>query len=133
MAIARFWRENQSRYNLFGTKCGECEKAYFPPREMCPKCRRASIGKMERIQLAGKGKIISYSTVHDAMPEFHMQVPYNMAIIEMEEGVRITGQIVDCKESDVKIGAEVQAVFRKLGEEGKCGIIHYGYKFRLKP
>lgn len=132
MAIARFWRENQSRYNLFGTKCGACGQTYFPPREMCPKCRRTSIGKMEKIQLSGKGRVVSHSTVHDPLPEFQMQVPYNIAIIEMDEGVRITGQIVDCEECEVEIGSEVEAVFRKLGEEGQCGIIHYGYKFRLR-
>ena len=132
MAIARFWRENESRYNMYGKKCGNCQKVYFPARDMCPKCRRASMGKMEKIQLAGKGKVISYSTIHDGLPEFHMQLPYTIAIIELDEGVRITGQIVDCKEECIKIGTKVESVFRKLGEEGKSGVIHYGYKFRIK-
>jgi len=131
MAIARFWRENESRYNLHGKKCTNCDKTYFPPRDMCPKCRRASIGKMQKVQLTGKGKVVSYSTVHDGLPEFHMQLPYTIAIIELEEGARITGQIVDCKENLVKIGSKVETVFRKLGEEGKAGVIHYGYKFKL--
>jgi uncharacterized OB-fold protein len=131
MPEARFWRETQSRYNLIGRKCEKCEQVYFPPRKLCPKCRRASIGKMEPVQLTGKGKIISFSTVHDGLPEFQMQIPYTMAIVEFEEGARVTGQIVDSEPDDVKIGSEVRAVFRKLGEEGKSGIIHYGYKFKL--
>ena len=49
MAIARFWRETQSRYNLYGRKCGNCGQVFFPPRELCPVCRRASMGKMEKI------------------------------------------------------------------------------------
>ena len=131
MPEARFWRETPSRYNMIGRKCGSCGKVYFPPRDMCPKCRRASMGKMEKLKLTGKGNVVSYSTVHDGLQEFQMQVPYTMAIVELEEGARITGQIVDCKPEDVKIGSKVEAVFRKLGEEGKSGIIHYGYKFRL--
>ena len=131
MAIARFWRETQSRYNLYGKKCGNCGQVFFPPRELCPVCRRASMGKMEKIQLQGKGKVVSYSTVHDGLPDFHMQLPYTVAIIELDEGARITGQIVDCCSDDIKIGSKVEAVFRKLGEEGQCGIIHYGYKFKL--
>lgn len=131
MAIARFWRETKSRYNLIGTKCGNCGKVFFPPRGLCPKCRRASMGKMEPLQLEGKGTVISHSTVHDGLPDFQMQIPYTMAIIELDEGVKITGQIVDCGEADIKIGSKVETVFRKLGEEGKGGIIHYGYKFRL--
>ena len=131
MAIARFWRENESRYNMHGTKCGNCDKTYFPPRDTCPKCRRASLGKMEKVKLSGKGKVVSYSTIHDGLPDFQMQLPYTVAIIELEEGARITGQIVDCKADCVDIGSKVETVFRKLGEEGKSGVIHYGYKFRL--
>ena len=131
MALARFWRENDSRYNMLGRKCGVCQKVYFPARDMCPKCRRASLGKMERIQLTGRGRVISYSTVHDGLPDFQMQLPYTIAIIELEEGARITGQIVDCDPDSVQIGSSVESVFRKLGEEGKSGVIHYGYKFRL--
>jgi uncharacterized OB-fold protein len=131
MALARFWRETPSRYNLYGKKCGNCGKVFFPPREICPKCRRASMGKMEQVQLSGRGKVMSYSIIHDGLPEFHMQIPYTIAIIDLDEGARITGQIVDCSPESVNIGSEVEAVFRKLGEEGPCGIIHYGYKFRL--
>ena len=131
MAIARFWRENDSRYNMYGKKCGKCSQVYFPARDMCPKCRRTSMGKMERIQLSGKGTVVSYSTIHDGLPEFQMQIPYTIAIIELEEGAKITGQIVDCESDCVGIGSKVESVFRKLGEEGKSGVIHYGYKFRL--
>ncbi len=56
--------------------------------------------------------------------------PYIMAIVEMEEGVRVTAQIVDCKPEDVKIGMKVEAIFRRMGAEGKSGLIRYGYKFR---
>ena len=131
MPEARFWRETQSRYNMIGRKCARCEQVYFPPRDLCPKCRRSSIGRMEQVHLSGNGKILSFSTVHDGLPEFQMQIPYTMAIIELDEGARITGQIVDCKGDCVKIGAKVEAVFRKLGSEGKSGIIYYGYKFKL--
>jgi uncharacterized OB-fold protein len=131
MPEARFWRENQVRYNMIGRKCGNCQAVYFPPRELCPKCRRASMGKMEKLKLSGKGTVVSYSVVHEGLPAFQMQIPYTMAIIQLEEGARITGQIVDCCNCNVSIGSKVEAVFRKLGEEGKSGIIHYGYKFKL--
>jgi len=47
----------------------------------------------------------------------------------MDEGIRLTGQIIDCEPADVTIGMRVQATIRKVGEEGPSGIIHYGYKF----
>ena len=130
MAIPRFWREIQSRYNLIGTKCGSCGKVDFPPRAVCPTCGRRSVGKMQRIRLAGKGAVVTYTVIHDAPAQFEMQKPYVMAIVQMEEGVRLTSQLIDVKPEHVKIGMKVQATFRKLGQEGEAGVIHYGYKFR---
>jgi len=129
MNIPRFWREISSRYNLIAAKCPRCSKVYFPPRTVCRECHRASIGKMEKLKLKGTGTVISHTTVHEASKDFEMQVPYVMAIIEMDEGVRLTGQVIDCSTDDIKIGNRVKATFRKLGEDGKSGVIHYGYKF----
>lgn len=130
MGIPRFWRETPSRYNLIGTKCGNCGKVHFPPREICPNCHRKSIGKMEKTHLSGEGTVISYSIVHDAPHSFEMLKPYAVAIIEVEDGERLTAPIIDCPPSEVKIGMKVEAAFRKLGEQSADGVIHYGYKFR---
>jgi len=59
-----------------------------------------------------------------------MMKPYVLAIVEMEEGCRLTSQVIDVDPAQVKIGMQVEAAFRKLGQEGESGIIHYGYKFR---
>jgi uncharacterized OB-fold protein len=130
MAIPRFWREIGSRYNLIGTKCGNCGKVDFPPRAICPECGRKSVGRMERIRLGGKGAVVTYTVIHDAPAQFEIQKPYVMAIVEMDEGVRLTSQIIDVRPEEVKIGMRVQATFRKLGQENDAGVIHYGYKFR---
>ncbi len=45
-------------------------------------------------------------------------------------GLPAASQIIDADPAQVKIGMQVEAAFRKLGEEGESGIIHYGYKFR---
>lgn len=130
MAIPRFWREIPSRYNLFGSKCGNCGCLDFPPRAVCPKCGRKSFGKMEKVKLSGRGQVVTYTVVHDAPKDFDMMKPYVLAIVEMDEGVRLTSQIIDTDPGEVKIGMRVEAAFRKLGEEGEAGVIHYGYKFR---
>ena len=130
MAIPRFWREIPSRYNLYGSKCGSCGSLDFPPRAVCPRCGRKSVGKMERVKLKGRGTVVSYTVVHEAPAQYEMMKPYVLAIIEMEEGCRLTSQVIDVDPSKVKIGMPVEATFRKLGQEGESGIIHYGYKFR---
>ncbi len=129
MAVARFWRENEPRYNLTGAKCGNCGRLYFPPRTVCPVCHRKSIGKMGPFKLQGTGEVITFSVVHDAPSQFELQKPYVIAIIQMDEGIRVTGQVIVCDPAEVNIGMKVQAVIRRLGEEGASGIIYYGYKF----
>lgn len=130
MSIPRFWREIHGRYNLVGTKCSNCGAVDFPPRTVCPHCGRKSIGRMGRYQLTGRGRVVSFTVVHEAPRSMEAMKPYILAIVELEEGVRVTSQVVDCEPSEVGIGMPVEATFRKLGQEGDSGIIHYGFKFR---
>ncbi|MFW6304488.1 MAG: Zn-ribbon domain-containing OB-fold protein [Candidatus Saliniplasma sp.] len=129
MTIPRFWREIEQRYRGIGVECENCNRVYFPPREICPHCRRESFGKMKERELSGRGKILTYTEVHDPHPDFKMLTPYIMAIIEMEEDVRITGHLVDVDYDEVEPGMEVKTTMRRLGQESPEGIIYYGYKF----
>ena len=131
MSIARFWRETPRRYNLGGSKCTNCGTVYFPPRTVCPECthHRQSIEKMVPFQLSGEGEVLSYTVVHEPAEGFEMQVPYVVALVKTTEGPMLTGQVVDIDPPEVRIGLKVRATFRKLREEGKAGVIHYGYKF----
>ncbi len=129
--VARYWRETPRRYNLGGCRCPTCRTVFFPPRSVCPACvtHRRSVGKMEPFQLSGEGEVFSYSVVHDAAEGFEMQVPYVLALVKTPEGPTLTGQIVDLSPDQIRIGLRVRATFRKLREEGRAGVIHYGYKF----
>ncbi|RDE17938.1 MAG: hypothetical protein C4K49_00295, partial [Candidatus Thorarchaeota archaeon] len=49
--------------------------------------------------------------------------------VELDEGTRLTAQIVNCDAEDVSIGMRVRACFRKITEFGHGGLIVYGYKF----
>jgi len=131
MSIARFWRETPRRYNLGGCRCTNCGTVYFPPRSVCPTCskHRRSLGRLEPFHLSGEGEVVTFTIVHEAAEGFEMQVPYVLAIVKTPEGPQLTGQIVDLEPKDARIGLKVRATFRRLREEGKAGVIHYGYKF----
>ncbi len=124
--LPRFWRKIKYRYNLIGSKCKNCETLYYPPRNICPKCRRR--GEMEELELWDEGRVISYTIVHETSDDFKLNVPYIIALIKLENGVIITSQVV-CNPSEIKIGMKVKPVFRKYGEDGEDGVIYYGTKF----
>ena len=124
----RTWRHIQQRYNLIGSKCNTCGELFFPSRVVCPNCRRK--GDLEPFQFSGKGKIHTYSIIRSASDDFKKAAPYAVAVVELEEGAKLTSQLVDCDVDNIEIGDEVEMVFRKIREDGKDGVISYGYKFK---
>lgn len=125
--VAGVWRRINSIYNIIGNKCETCGTHYFPPRPVCPECRRK--GKLEPFTFKGLGTIYSFAVVRQAPEDFKRQMPYVIAQVELDEGTRLTAQIVNVDIGDVKIGMRVRACFRKIKEYGQGGIIVYGYKF----
>lgn len=125
----RTWRHIQQRYNLVGTKCNTCGQVFFPSRVICPDCRRK--GDLEPIQFSGKGKIFSFSIIITPTSDFKKIAPYAVAIIELEEGAKVTAQIVDANVDDIEIGDDVEMVFRRIREDGEEGVISYGFKFKI--
>lgn len=126
MTVPRFWRKLKNMYELLGTQCSKCGNYFYPPRNMCPECRRAS--KMAPFKFSGDGEVYSYTVIHSSTGNFEKLTPYILAIIKLDEGPLMTSQVV-CKPEDVYIGMKVKAVFRKLGEESEKGMIYYGTKF----
>ncbi len=126
MSVPRFWRQQVQRYNLIGTHCKSCNKYYYPPRNTCPFCRRD--GDIEPYKFKGDGEIVSYTIIHTAAEGFEHQTPYVLGIVKLDEGPRLTSQIV-AEIDEVDIGTRVRPVFRKLGESGERGMLYYGTKF----
>ncbi|MGQ0537248.1 MAG: Zn-ribbon domain-containing OB-fold protein [Methanobacteriota archaeon] len=125
----RFWREIDQRYNLKGAQCGNCNHILFPAKSLCPKCRHLSVGKLKPYKFKGTGTVETYTVVHSPPAGFEMQTPYVIALIKLDEGPTLTGQIVDVKPDAVQIGTRVKSTFRRIADEGEAGIIQYGYKF----
>lgn len=128
-SIPLTWRRIPERYRIIGVKCETCKTPFFPKRSICPKCRRK--GKIKDMQFAGTGKVFSFTEVSAPPDGFEDQVPYILAIIELDEGANITGQLVDAHKDTVKIGSRVAPVFRVIQRDDPEGLIHYGFKFRL--
>ena len=127
MDIPRIWRLQAQRYRLEGTKCTQCGSLFFPPQQICRNCKSR---ELQTYAFAGRGKIYTYSVVYNAPLQFKEYVPYIVALIDLDEGPRITAQLTDVDPQDVKIGAAVEMIIRKINQEDESGVIQYGYKFR---
>ena len=121
------WRRLKNRYNLVGKKCSNCNTAFFPPRPICSKCN--PLQETVDHQLGNVGKVVSFSLVNVPPQEHSAMAPYVLAIIQLEDGPKLTAQIVEVNEKDVYIGMPVEAILRKITEDEQ-GLISYGYKFR---
>lgn len=127
-SVPLYWRLRKSKYNLIGTKCTNCNSVFFPPRALCPNCRRR--GKTESFKFSGNGKILTYTIIRAPPEGFEMDAPYGVAIVRLDEGTNVTGQIVG-DINKIEIGNRVKMVFRKICEDGEDGLIRYGFKFQL--
>ena len=123
---SRYWREIPQRYRFEAAKCTKCGKILFPPRNICPGCGSR---EFEDVRLAETGKLLTYTILHTPPQPFVDQAPYAVGIAEMDDGVRLTGQIVDCSFEEIKTGMPLRLEFRKIYSEGHSGVIYYGYKF----
>ncbi|RLF03845.1 MAG: transcriptional regulator [Thermoprotei archaeon] len=126
-SVPRVWREKKYKYRLIGSRCKSCGSTFFPPKAACKKCGSRDL---EEIELPKRGKIITYTVVRSPPRGFEYLVPYVIAIVELEDGTRVLTQITDVNPEEVKTGMQVEAVFRKLKEQSRSGIIEYGIKFR---
>ena len=125
-SIPMYWRRMSAHYRLIGSRCPECKEIYFPPRTYCPHC---SSENENEYPLSRKGRIIAATQIHVAPTGFELQVPYVMAIIELEEGVCLTSQVVGINPEAITPGMRVKATFRRLGSGSANSVLKYGYKF----
>ena len=128
-SVAKEWREIPGRYNLKGTKCENCGRIFFPKRYFCPVCRRQSLGKIKEHPVCRVGEVFTYTVIYDAPDCNNRMKPYAAAMVRTDDGVMVTGQLVDVDLEKIEIGMRVRAVLRKLDEDGANGVIHYGFKF----
>ena len=128
MEVPRHWRLQKQRYTLTGETCPHCGANIFPPRDICPECKREA--KSLR-QFSGKGKVYSYTKVYNPPAGYEEYAPYTVALVKLEEGPIITAQLTDLGGEEVTIDMPVEMVTRRLRSDGdERGMLVYGYKFR---
>jgi uncharacterized OB-fold protein len=112
---APFW-EAALRHELLLQRCLDCGTFYEPPVEGCWSCHKP-VPRIEWARVSGRGVVHTFNVYHRAYhPWFADRVPYNTAIIELEEGPLLRSQIVGCRNDEIKIGMPVEVVFEDIDE-----------------
>ena len=88
-------------------RCGACGQLRHYPRPMCPACHSF---ELDWVVLAGHGTVHSWTRPHQsALPDFADQVPFTLVTVDMAEGVRVLGRLVDPDLAGLQVGAAVAA------------------------
>ena len=70
------------------------------------------------MQASGRGKLYSFGVMHQQYhPAFAAVIPYNYAMVELEEGPRLVTNVVECPNDDLRIDMPVEAVFDAVSDE----------------
>jgi len=104
----KFW-EGTKEGKFLIQHCKDCDSNIFYPRKFCPKCWSENL---DWIEASGKGKIVTFTTAYAMVePCFMDELPYTLAYIDLDEGIRIMSRIVECDPADIEIGMSVEVVF----------------------
>jgi uncharacterized protein len=88
-------------------QCSNCSAHRYPAAQFCPHCLSQ---ETEWKEASGRGTIYSFIIIHQLYhPGFRDDLPYNVAVVEFEEGPRIVTNVVGCANEDLRIGMAVTA------------------------
>ena len=91
--------------------CTACGEDFFYPRTYCPRCWSADT---EWKESSGRGRVYTFTVVHqNDLPPFKDRIPYVVAIVELDEGVRLTSNVEGVDPEEVRCDMPVQVAFRE--------------------
>jgi uncharacterized OB-fold protein len=109
-----FWEAAQ-RHELIMQKCLDCAQYRYPPASICPHCLSM---KAEWTRVSGRGRVYTWTVFHQVYhPAFKDEVPYNIAVVKLDEGPQLISTVVDCNNEDLYLDMPVEVVFDEVTEE----------------
>ena len=113
-AAEPFWEATREKRFLV-QRCDACDAAIFYPREVCPQC--LSSDSLSWRESSGRGTIYAASVQEKpANPLMADRVPYVVALVELEDGIRLMSNVVGCPPYDAAVGRPVQLTWEELSD-----------------
>lgn len=126
LSVPRHWRRRGSLYRLEAARCRECGRTHYPPTAACPYCGSKSL---ETVQLPRVGVLESYTVVYTPPEGARQEAPVAVGLVNLG-GVRVVAELTDVDPGELRSGMKVEAVLRRVREDGEAGVIYYAVKFR---
>lgn len=111
---SRAFYEGARRHELMLMRCRSCGVWRMPSRPRCPDCWST---ETEWAKASGRGTLYSFGIMHQKFPGFADDVPYNYAVVELEEGPRIISNIVGTANEALRVDMPVRAVFDDVADD----------------
>lgn len=109
---ADFWAGVRA-HELRVPQCNACGTLRFPPGPACRSCEALDQG---HLVASGRGTVFSY-VVHRHPPVPGKELPIVIALVDLEEGVRMVGEVVDVADDEIEIGMPLRVDFRDVDDE----------------
>jgi uncharacterized OB-fold protein len=96
-------------------RCDSCRAWIHYPRNRCPKCLSDALSWND---VAGTGSLYTFTIARQpTAPHFADEVPQRLAVVELDEGVRLTTTLVNVADSDIRVGMPVRPYFDPVTDE----------------
>ena len=96
-------------------KCGACGHIRYPIQAVCPECLSE---QTEWENLSGRGEVLSRLVFHQVYHKaFKNDVPYNVVLVQLDEGPRMFSNVVGVPNEDVKVGMRITVTFDRVTPE----------------
>ena len=102
-------------HQLVLRRCQDCHSFLHPPRPNCPDCGSENL---EWVASRGRGTIYTFTITREPVSRaFLGRLPWNVVEVEMEEGVHLVSNLVDCDPEEIEIGLAVEVIFEAVNDE----------------
>ena len=107
--------EAATQGKLLIMRCDSCGAYRYPARDRCDVCWSDDTAWVEA---SGRGVVYTFGVMHQLYhPGFKDALPYNVAVVELAEGPRLTTNLVDIANDDIRVGMAVEVVFERRNDE----------------
>ncbi len=114
-AFSQPFYDGTRRRELMLQRCGECGRWMWPFRTRCIECFG---DQLTWAAARGTGTLYSWTLVHQIFhPGFAPEIPYNVAQVDLDEGVRVITNIVGVPNDELRVGLPLVVTFERISNE----------------